>query len=66
MIYTDGIARGLHPNPRRVFEQLDGHAEDDNPAQALVQHWINSEAEAFQDNLTLAVVTETSPSEVSE
>lgn len=59
-IFTDGVGRGLS-SPESVFDEINllDHREI-NVAQRLIQNWIRHQGPDFQDNLSLAVVMETS------
>jgi hypothetical protein len=59
-IYTDGVGLGIGPNASLLFEELQSRGdslESTNVAKHLIQEWIRTKAEDFEDNLTLAIVT---------
>jgi len=58
-LYTDGVGRGIGPNAGRLFhsfERMGSRAAHGNPAKRLIQDWIRTRGQDFEDNLSLAIV----------
>jgi hypothetical protein len=59
-VYTDGVGHGIRSNTSLLFDPLrkmGGDSKVSNRVRALIQEWIRTRAEEFEDNLSLAVVT---------
>lgn len=57
-LYTDGIARGIHNDPRAMFGELEGlmRSGTDNASRDYVSDIVRKRPQDFEDNLTLAVL----------
>ena len=65
-LYTDGVCRGVQLSERSLFAESDSVCRADggtNVAESLVRRWIKTDARAFEDNLTLVLVTSLGPEE---
>jgi len=58
-LFTDGVGRGLHPATQSVFDEVDEFKNKEaNVAERMIERWISLRSADFEDNLSLAIVTE--------